>query len=796
MDGDRLVVHSGRALTAYTALDTLSWHDAKAGASHVLHAGPLGDDRRPCLLFLAGTRTLAVIDVRDGRRLWSWSAPPETFISPAGVCLLDSESPHRCVCFPTYGEFGICFDLSDPEHPVVIWKQDCRARWDRGFGPNVIALPSRNGNQILTASRVGKVYQRDPSSGRVTTAEIVLGRSDGQLYQAVVDADTGLTEAELRWRPDPSGYPYSRPYGLLTSYEADDATVIVLASCQVEEFIAVTELRDGELLPLWAEFIERDWPRDEMELRPQTSSLRCVDGDGAPELVVGRWDGIRWKTLILDPSAGPAHPKRVLEGRYLWGVVTAAGTDEIVVTSLEPQRTPRCRSGLIFTDLARGTEHVVPDVKPMTTDRDQLDAFTAFMADRRSLVAFRDRSATRVAVIPDDGLGRIAGVDIVTGTIVTVDERPARSAFSAGPLVLADAAGRIWRRGAERAARPPGGSPVALCWTPVSTAPEIVVETAGERTSGFDPRDGRDLWTVQGRMPVLAATGLDAHVAVAVARPDGSDDIVVYRRGGEGITESWRAYLGGSATVALVALGAPLTVAATVRTGSHTSRLVVVRADGSRWETDGGAHPAAPSFWPRRDGLWLLADDHGVLRAYDETGAVVLEHLWNAAYSTPIPVPELDAVLRANSTHGCALVRADGSLAWRADVGLWRSFPGCTALLGLPGRTWGFATLGADGALTVRGISSGHVIARRRIPVLFPSALAAADIDGDGAAEIVVGDAEGRVQCLGIEDGRLSTRWTLCFAAAICHCAVADIDADGQLDLVVSTADGVIHICR
>jgi outer membrane protein assembly factor BamB len=773
-DGWLLLVRAGETLTVLDENGRTRWHDAGAGASRIVFAGELAGGRYA--LYLAGTRQLTLLDLEDGTRLWRWSAPIGSFLSPDGIVLVESDGRVRCSCFPVYTTAGVCFDLTDPEQPARLWSVAYGSRWDRGFGPNAIALPDGG---LLLASRIGARYDRDPDTGRTTTAELVRGRSAGALYQAVLDADTGDVVTELRWRPDPDGYPYARPYGLLAAHRDAVATTIVLASCQVEEFVAVTELRGRELRPLWSRFVEKDWPLDERELRPQTSSLTDVDGDGEPELVLGLWDGA-WTTWVLGLRDGFEDPRAQLPGRYFWGTVQSA-----LVTSDEPERTPRCRDGLVLVDFGRGTERRVAGVRPLTLPGVRSGARASFMADHSDLAV----ADGELVVVGANG-----GLDLIDSAARPKPFAPRAAGLAvAAPVVVAvDADGALQPVGAGWSVSVAGRAPTPLLWSSTPVGPELVLDLAGGRIGGYDPLTGERRWEVRGRLAALVAA--PEPLLTVAERQDDGDAVVVYARRPGGLAERWRCELGGEAAVALVPFGSPLAVVATVRTGTHTSRLVVASAAGTRFVRDGGAHPAPPAIWARPDGDLVVVDDHGALSVFTPDGELVLEHDWFAAYSTPIPIPERDAILRASATHGLALVRSDGSLAWRRELGLWRLFPGSSALLGPPGESWGVASAGVDGRVRVHELDTGRERATRRLPLPAAPAVAAADLDGDGRDELLVGCADDRLRCL--DGATLEERWSLRLDAPVGRLAIGDVDGDGLLDAAAATADGRVHVLR
>lgn len=68
---------------------------------------------------------------------------------------------------------------------------------------------------------------------------------------------------------------------------------------------------------------------------------------------------------------------------------------------------------------------------------------------------------------------------------------------------------------------------------------------------------------------------------------------------------------------------------------------------------------------------------------------------------------------------------------------------------------------------------------------------AAADIDGDGRDEFIVGSADGYLYALNAEDGTLAFAYNLRFRVG--NPIVVDVDGDGSLGLFVSVGDGLVY---
>jgi hypothetical protein len=70
----------------------------------------------------------------------------------------------------------------------------------------------------------------------------------------------------------------------------------------------------------------------------------------------------------------------------------------------------------------------------------------------------------------------------------------------------------------------------------------------------------------------------------------------------------------------------------------------------------------------------------------------------------------------------------------------------------------------------------------------------AADVDGDGTMEFLLGTADGRLLALkGGEDVEKRILWVLHFPAALGMPVVGDVDDDGEMEILVGCADGNLY---
>ncbi|MER6528634.1 PQQ-binding-like beta-propeller repeat protein [Streptomyces sp. NPDC001508] len=702
---------------------------------------------------------------------------------------------------------------------------DCADAYDAGFGP-VVAVADLSGNgrpQVLLSSRRGTGYARDD------TEALVLGREDGRLCQAVLDAATGAVQLATDYRPDPGDYPCARPYGLLQAVSLDGGPRLgaVLVSCQVEEYVAVTAHAESGLRRAWGCFVEKDWPEDHRELRPQLTSVADVRGIGRPDLVVGLWQDGWWRTLVVDLESGPSGPPSgggladgalgVLPGRYFWGChdLDGDGRPELVV-SRETARRPGRRGVLEIVDgTTWETVAELADAALLLSTDSALPEHIAFHAERRSAIEVRDGAGRAgLLVRRDDGIHMWSGRALrrLAGPEYT------RADWHEGGLLLSTADGRVSRCGPDLR---PIGSPVPahgrfcqpLVWNR-EQGPEIVADVAGgwvvgRRVSGGNvgsvlsvrPEGLESGWRVPGTLPSLHRDADGIHRLV-VSEPGGDHPAVsIHREPGAPEATSITIALPAPAALALVPFGRAFHLLANLHTGVHTAALALYDESGALLWSDPlhGGHPSLPGVMPVGDDTWLIAaDDHGRLRLYDSTGDIRTENDWTAAYTTPVAVPAADgvggtaAVLRADGIHGLELIGLDGKTIWRVSTELWRYFPGRAALARAlePGH-WLLGAVSRDGEFAAFDAAGGEVRWRLDIgPTIPERAVAAGDLDGDGRDEFLVGTRDGRLLCL--RDGAIV--WEQRLPAAITNPVLADVDGDGRLQILVATADGKLRL--
>lgn len=794
------LVVAGSALHALTWDGRTVFHDACRGVTKVLHVAEVGG--APLALVLSREDRVDVVDLRSGRSGWEYHAPEGTRLSGPGSSRLFHDGAALCwFVAPAYGEAVSCYEIDSVDTVRLRWLRDFGGRYDRGFGPAMIVADAlRSGRpQLVISSRTGSNYGADDGSAAVPTEQVVLGRADGHLYQAVLDLDDGEVRCEVAYRPDPGDYPCARPYGLLQVADAGNGErLIVQVSCQVEEFYSVTRVGTS-MARAWGEFVEKDWPIDDQELRPQLTSL-VERRDSDPVLVVGHFDSSTWRTLVRSASTGAT--VSTLDGYYFWGTVRSSDGPVAVVSPATSRRLTGAE-GLAALRLD-GSQRRSPvrGLRPLTCSADELPPEVTFHAERHSLLTLvRDGV---VGVLANDH-GRVvwwAPADDRTVEVADVDATEGYPGLDDAVVIVA--AGALYRITPDLEVtgpvQPSGRRPEVLAAT-VAGEPWLVSSAAG---GSCELRAVGQLWTVDGTAAALTTDSAGSGLLATIA--DATRVLL------------WRWSNGQPALIAeITPAGTPTDVRfiradrmlVTERTGVHTAAAAVYDVSGALvWrDAEHGAHPNLPLAAAAADGRWLVAyDDHGVLLLRDaDTGELLAERDWTAAYTTPVLLSAPrggDALLRVGGVHGMERVDLDLTAQpderlherWRNTAALWRYFPGEAAVARV-GAALLVGAVSPTGEVDILDAADGRIVHTLPIgAVAVRPPIVAMDVDGDGSEEFVLGTGDGGLVTIWPDRG--TTRpWPLSFDAAVEYLAVA-ADAAGLAELLAGTADGVVHRVR
>ncbi|PZF84268.1 PQQ-binding-like beta-propeller repeat protein [Jiangella anatolica] len=744
-----VLVLAGATLQAWRWSGEPLWSDGVSAVTRVLHvAGATA-------LALSGERLVRRLDLLTGAETWRGEAPDGTNLGGPGSSKL-AVVDGRLLWFaaPGYATAITCRELLPGGDVATRWVHEFDGHYDAGFGPVMVVADVLGAGtpQLVLSTRTGSSYGTGDDD--VSTERLVLGREDGRLLQLLLSPSTGETIAEVDYRPDPGDYPCARPYGLLTTAAAPGGRIIVMVSCQVEEYYAVTSVRDGALSRAWGRFVEKDWPHDAQELRPQVSSVVERPGEN-PWLVTGHHDGMTWTTVVDDAVTGERLGS--LPGHYLWGMSGSAA-----IVSPAAVRTLSGAEPTLSVALPSFEVVASHDGHPVTCGTDELPAGVSFHAERRSLVplgsgvVLRLPSGEAVAWSPADGSTVLLGVSDVA----------AAHPGAGGAVVLVDSDGVLHRTAPGGVVRPSGRRAQAL-------AAGSVLLLDGERTSRAVLPDGT-VHALPGR--VVAAGG----GVVACLTPTA---VECWRVGPDGVTPAGSVVTRGRPSHAVLFGDAPLLLVAE-KTGVHTAAVGVYRLDGTPlWQDlDHGPHPNLPAVARTPQGRWLAAyDDHGILTVRDaHTGEVVTKDDWTAAYTTPVRIDDPPGWLRVGGVHGIDAIDDAGRVRWRHHGTLWRYFPGEAALAGTV-----LGCMTREGALDAFSAVDGRPLWSVALgPVASRPPLVAADL-GAGAA-FVTGTAAGELVAVAVGSGeRLD--WSVGLGAAVETLAVAGPG------LLAGTADGIVH---
>jgi hypothetical protein len=782
-------------VVAGSCLQALRWdgqvlfRDSRSSTSKVLHVARTAAG--PFALVLSGERYVRLVDLASGSTRWRYEAPAGTVLGGAGSSKLVEDAGHwYWLAAPGYAEAISCFEILPGLAVRTVWVHDFAGRYDRGFGPVMIVddvfLSGRK--QVFISSRTGEDY--GVADGEVPTERVVLGRLDGHLYQAVLNLADGQIEAEVAYRPDPGDYPCARPYGLLQIAGPAQARRAILVSCQVEEYYAATSIGPGTLSRAWGEFVEKDWPADDQELRPQTSSI--VRGSTcSPLLITGHFDGSAWTTVVRSTLDGRVAGR--ITGHYFWGTVGSPG-DELVIVSPAGQRELDGSEDVRAFRLDDLTPlPTSAPMRPVTSDSDELPGDVSFHALRRSLLPLADRRRGKEGIVVCDDSGA-HWWDPWTGELarLTGEEVTAGCPGTDGCVVLTGRDGTLYRVG------PDLRSSARL--TPVGCRPETFsvladgipwLAAAGGGSSVIS--GGGASWTIPGRVRAVCAD--DGTLLAAVVTGSRVD---IIRCSASGVA-TVSAIVPGGRPVDAAFLQQPARLMISERTGVHTAAVGVYDLDGRQVWRDAahGPHPNLPMAAPDSSGAWHVAyDDHGVLIHRDaHSGELLGERDWTAAYTTPVlaQVHGGDLLLRLCGVHGAEALDLRLGERWRLTAPLWRYFPGEAAVGRLP-HGLVLASASRDGELDLVDVGTGALVKTIALgPVAARPPVVAVDLTGDGWHEFVVGTAAGRLLTVTPENGTVRD-WPVSFDAAVEYLAVADVAGDGHAGLIVGTADGLVQV--
>jgi len=801
---DAVLIQVGTTLQLARPTGETIWQDLTLNAGTVLKVADFDGEGPQEALVRTDARSVTLVDVATGRRLWSWQCAPSQQIS--GHAFERRRSGLRFICFPSYSADGYCFDFAGSrEQPRLVWQRSYPGKYGVGYGPSIV---------LADMDRDG-------------APDIVLSGKVPSIYQAVINAEDG--EIKFEAQHDLGGW--GRPYGLLQTadIDADGWPDVLMASCQVEEYVAVARNEQGAgLKMLWGHFVEKDWPTDRLELRPQVTSLADLTGTGKIELVVGLWQDGRWQTPVIDPLKGFEARRGALEGRYFWGCHDVVGDSrrEIIVSVESDRRPADCATLQAIDGISLKPVAELADAAVLWSADSAMPEDRYFMALRRSPIFMQADGGARGILVRRFNEGNPSGVclwgtksDGSIGCRLLAEGAYRRADSGRGGLVLCDPCGtlqffddRLHARNQKLGTN--GRVCQPLVWEAAGKR-ELVVDTAGGVVMGGAPdlsRNGKLAhgWRIAGADPVLhvAETGAGR---LAARHNGGSRGVaLIYRAPVVTGRRSIRVDLPNPlyARAPLLAYGKQAyRLLANRQTGVHTFAMTILDESGhALWHDDAwGAYPnAAAAGDLDGDGLpEMVADDHGVLRVYDAKGSVLARDPgWPPAYNLPVigafgPGNAM-AVLRSSGIQGLSLLDRAGKTVWKTPAPIWRYYRSLGAIADVSGDgSQSLGILTEEGLLDCINLADGTV--RWSVDVgTAPNgtSVVAGDLDGDGTDEFLTGLQDGRLVCVGLSYGKPGILWETHLGASAANPIIADVDGDGVAEIVVSTSDGYVRILR
>ncbi len=214
---------SGTALERVRPNGERVWIVTDAGVSSLVGIMDFGE-RGSAALAAVGGSNLVLFDLNDGRRCWRWGPPPKAELG--GPILWKEKDRYRLALFPQNTLEATCYEFAAADTPPKeLWSQTYTGKYWPNFGPYGVIADMNNDER----------------------PDIVLAAKPS--YAAAIDGDSGRILFDLHY-PIPDIEHEGRPYGLIQAVDLDDDGFrdVVIASCQVEEYIGVVRNCAGSRL--------------------------------------------------------------------------------------------------------------------------------------------------------------------------------------------------------------------------------------------------------------------------------------------------------------------------------------------------------------------------------------------------------------------------------------------------------------------------------------------------------------------------------------------------------------------
>ncbi len=576
----------------------------------------------------------------------------------------------------------------------------------------------------------------------------------------------------------------------------------------------------------WARFVENDLPQDSRELRPQTSSVVDLDGDGQKEFVVGLFnvagddvagDG-KWHTVVFDAIQGWDERKLDLTDRYFWGCydLNGDGRSELI-TSTEHDRRTASRTTIQAVDGATGRDIATLEHASLITPNRPLPIDTAFYAIRATPIFVQTAASDGLLVQTAEGekLWRIE------------EEESVLAPFAVSPMA------RLVHFGTQDRQLK---NPQLQLGSPAPTVPDayhcLVSFAEGSSELIMARGDG----TIEGGRPVFGKPGVLTNawsvkgVCPAVWIGSGGERVVAAFDVAKDRYFLYQPRAGEKNSTPLVTVDLPFLPARTpgmllpfgekdlqiyvgMKTGVHTiASALYDRAGKLIWRDDQeGPYPRPAAVVPFAGETQIVVDNHGKILFYGADGSKrLIAHGWNdtvpgrgngGKYVLPIIGPYGPAsaprIVLSSGLENLEILDMKGARQAMIPYGsiYERQFSG-SAVLKRPDGGWSLGVLTTHGDFHCTDLAEGRDRWVRNLGgnATYPTRVVSGDVNGDNNEDFLVGLADGTLAALTEVAGKSKIVWSYHFDAVLRELIIADVDGDGWAEIVVETDDGKVRV--
>ncbi len=551
LSGGHVLVVSGTGRTLF---------DQFLGATEIVTVADVDGNGKDDVVYIdRNSRALGLLDVGAGIVRWRYVFPESVDLDPAYVRVADINSSLpglETVVFPDYSH-----TLADANGYFLTSAGDVYAR---------PTIKNVNGNQLNYPSiAIGNI------DGIGDPEVVVVGRPKLLVYSSA-----GLPLRELEFR---AGDPEGRHYGTVTLANVDsepDLEAIVIADrispepAGKPQAITVFKLTPS-IRELW-----RYVPPTGQTFESIPNSVADFDGDGAPDIVVNRFDGstqvVEFYRGAGDP-AQPGQPRLVgsLRDSYAWDALDMDGDGrlELLVSrsrQAKPSLSYQSKLSVYEASASRQTGLKLRQVgdeivgarfatRPLRF-LNRLDLLSSISAERPGVVMFDVLGTKTFATYTktDKGVFQMQLRSLAPAGLRSREVAPrpgnVRAVGASGAMLVADGAGEepsdvlgFYHWDATRntlaetvSFRAPSFEATAPAVADLDGdgAPELVARRPGKRVSVYsvDQATGRtaELWQADGNAAPLAVAGRPRDARVFLVAPDRRDRAMLVAHAGDG----------------------------------------------------------------------------------------------------------------------------------------------------------------------------------------------------------------------------------------------------------------------